>query len=172
MMVADAPALYCTVGDPKAMKYWAGGPDQRIEDTERRIAEIEEHWKEHGFGDWGVVEKQRNELIGFSGLHYIKDMPEVNLGYAFKESTWRKGYASEVCRSVLGYGFKTLGLPLVVAIIWPENIASVGLAQKRGMNYWKEFAWGGGPRVVYSMSLYDWIVSNKWVHTEAAKRCR
>src|SRR5215204_5460027 len=97
----DAPALFRTVGDPDVMRHWAPGPDTTIDATAQRIAEIERHWRAHGFGDWGVVEGATGELIGFSGLHHIAGMPEVNVGYALEQTRWGLGYASEVCRGVI-----------------------------------------------------------------------
>ena len=88
-----AADLFKTVGDPDVMRYWAPGPDNTIEATARRIADIESHWTAHGFGDWGVVERATGQLVGFSGLHYIAGMPEVNVEYAFEKSRstpWRR----------------------------------------------------------------------------------
>jgi ribosomal-protein-alanine N-acetyltransferase len=149
LTVADAPELFRTVGDPDVMKYWVGGPDKSIRATEQRIVEMEKHWNTHGFGEWGLVEKKSGQLIGFSGLHYIADVTEVNIGYAFETSRWRQGFGFETCRAILDFGFQKLGLPFVVAVIWPENIASIKLAEKLGLHFWKAFVWQEGERVAY-----------------------
>jgi [ribosomal protein S5]-alanine N-acetyltransferase len=152
LTVADAPELFRTVGDANVMRYWAGGADKNIRSTEQRIAGIETHWKTHGFGDWGIVEKKSGRLRGFSGLYYIADMAEVNIGYAFEKSRWQQGYGFETCRAVLDFGFQELGLNTIVAVIWPDNIASIKLAEKLGLRFWKEFIWQGGERVAYRIS--------------------
>ena len=149
LTVEDASEFFRTVGDPDVMKYWLGGPDKSIETTEQRIVEIENHWKTHGFGDWGIVEKKNGRIIGFSGLHYIADMAEVNIGYAFEKPKWRQGFGFEACRAILDFGFQELSLPVIVAVIWPENIASIKLAEKLGLHFWKAFVWQGGERVAY-----------------------
>jgi len=149
LRVADAPELFRTVGDPDVMKYWVGGADRSTGSTERRIVEIEDHWKAHGFGDWGVVERKSGRLLGFSGLHHVADMVEVNMGYAFEKTKWRQGFGFETCQAVLDFGFQRLGLDMVVAVIWPDNGASIRLAEKLGLRFWKEFTWQGGERVIY-----------------------
>ncbi len=135
MTADDAPALFETVGDPQVMLYWVGGADPNVAATEQRIADLKAHWGRHGFGDWGLVEKHSQELIGFAGLHYIDGMPEVNLGYALRRSKWRQGFALEAGRALLAHGLKTLGLSTIVAVIWPDNAASIALAQRLGMRF-------------------------------------
>lgn len=152
LQVGDAAELYRTVGDPAVMRFWAPGPDGTIQATEQRILEIETHWKVHGFGDWGIIEKSSGRLIGFSGLHFIADMEEVNIGYAFEKSRWHQGLGFEACRAILSFGFTELGLSQVVAVIHPDNRASNQLAQKCGLHFWKAFEWSGRNRVVYEIS--------------------
>jgi RimJ/RimL family protein N-acetyltransferase len=114
------------------------------------------HWAEHGFGDWGVIEKESGRLIGFSGLHYVAYIDEVNIGYAFEKSKWRQGIGYEIGQAILDFGFRTLDLSEVVATIMPDNIASIKLAEKFGMSFWKRFTWGGTTHVAYSMTCENW----------------
>jgi RimJ/RimL family protein N-acetyltransferase len=148
----DAADLFRTVGDPDVMRYWAPGPDATIEATARRIAEIEAHWEAHGFGDWGVVEQATGALIGFAGLHHIAGMPEVNVGYAFEKSRWGHGYGTDVCQALIAYGFERLRLPEIVAVIAPQNRASIRVAEKSGLVFWKRFEWSGRDRVAYRIT--------------------
>jgi [ribosomal protein S5]-alanine N-acetyltransferase len=140
------------VGDPTVMAHWHPGADPDVAATRDRILAIQRHWREHGFGDWGVEENASGYLIGFSGLHYIDGMREVNLGYAFRRDAWRRGFGTEVCRKVLDVGLNTLGLGEIVAVISPANIASMRLAEKVGMAYWKKTTWSGLPRIVYRIA--------------------
>jgi RimJ/RimL family protein N-acetyltransferase len=138
------------------MRYWLGGPDTSIHVTEQRIEEMEQHWKAHGVGDWGLVEQQTDRVIGFSGLHHITDRPDVNIGYALERPYWRQGLASEACQAVLWYGFQQWHFSTIVAVIWPENAASIHCAQKLGLRYWKALQWQGGARVVYRIDRDDY----------------
>ena len=138
------------------MRYWYPGPDANVEQTARRIGDIEAHWRRYGFGDWAVVDRSSDELIGFSGLHHIADMAEVNIGYVLEPPYWRRGLGSEVCRHVLDYGFTQLALPEVVAVIDPRNDASIGVVRKLGLTLRERCAWQGQARVVYALMQAEW----------------
>lgn len=157
----DAHALFQVVGDPKVMEFWAPGPDQIIEQTLNRITAINEHWNVHGFGDWAVIEKKHNQLIGFCGLHYITDHAEVNIGYALDQSKWRLGFGSELVHFILEFGFKYLRLREIVAVIDPQNAASLKLIQKHGLHYWKMSSYLERPRVVYKLAAESFLSSNE-----------
>ena len=154
---SDSECLFRTVGDPDVMAHWWPGEDPDIEATLRRIAWINKHWTKHGFGDWGMWEKEKSRLIGFCGLHYISNMPEVNIGYAFEKSRWRLGYGYEATTAILSFGFNQIGLNEIVAVIVPENLPSRRLAEKAGMLFWKSFLWEGRDRVAYIARKEEYV---------------
>lgn len=61
------------------------------------------------------------------------DDPDV--GYAFLEPFWGRGYASEVAAATLVHGRDVLGLPTIVAITKLENAGSIAVLKKIGMKY-------------------------------------
>jgi len=48
---------------------------------------------------------------------------------------WGRGYATEAARTLLRYGFDTLGLEKIVAIVKPDNAASIKVVEKIGLKY-------------------------------------
>lgn len=146
---ADIDALHRCTGDAAVMRFWHPGPDADDAATASRIAEIEAHWREHGFGDYGVLARDSGELIGFARLHYIAGMTEVNLGYALVPARWRRGLGTELCAMLLAHGFTSLGLPEIVAVIDPRNAASVALVGKCGFSLRERLLWQGQQRLVY-----------------------
>jgi ribosomal-protein-alanine N-acetyltransferase len=152
----DAAALFCIVGDPTVMRYWAPGPDHDVSETSARINDIDEHWRVHGFGDWALVSRPDGVVIGFGGLHHLADMTEVNIGYALEKARWHQGMGTEVCRLLLDHGFRELSLPRIVAVIDPRNTASIKLVEKLGLSLWKRFLWAGRERVAYAIAREEW----------------
>ena len=148
----DAAALHRCTGDRGVMRYWHPGSDADVAATEGRIAEIDEHWQRHGFGDFAVIERETGALVGFAGLHHIDGMAEVNAGYALVPGCWRRGLGTELCRLLLAHGFADLGLPEIVAVIDPRNDASLTLAERCGLGFRRQFTWQGRPRVLYAMT--------------------
>ena len=149
---ADADALHRCTGDPAVMRYWYPGPDVDVGATTARIAEIEAHWRDHGFGDYAVVARDSRDLIGFAGLHHIAGIAEVNLGYVLLPAYWRRGLGAELCAALLAHGFTGLGLPEVVAVVDPRNVASVALAERSGLTLCGETTWQGQSRLVLALT--------------------
>src|SRR5262249_41871593 len=58
---------------------------------------------------------------------------EPELGYTFHRSSWGQGYASEATGLVFGYLQDVLRLPRVVSLIHPENVRSLRVAQRFGV---------------------------------------
>jgi [ribosomal protein S5]-alanine N-acetyltransferase len=148
----DAAGLYGCTGDAEVMHYWYPGPDADVAKAGRRIAEIEAHWQRYGFGDYAVLARDSDDLIGFAGLHHIAGVTEANVGYALVPSYWRRGLGAELCRTLLVHGFAVLGLPEIVAVIDPRNTASVALAEHCGLGFRRELLWQGQPRVLHAIT--------------------
>lgn len=155
LSLEDSESLFQVFGDPQVMKYWIGGADGSMDSTRHRVVEINKHWETHQFGDWGIYLKSNLELIGFGGLHYISNMKEVNIGYAFKKPMWGNGFGFEACKEILRVGFTELEFRRVVAVIWPDNMASINLVKKCGFQYWKSIIWNDSDRVVYFIDNAD-----------------
>ncbi len=92
-------------------------------------------WEEPGgFGPWAVVEKASGKLIGHGGLRRweaLGNAPE--LLYMPDDTAWGKGYASEIARAALRFGFEVLDLPEIVAAAAPENAFSIRVMEQAGM---------------------------------------
>lgn len=92
-------------------------------------------YAEHGFGMWVVAPLGAAAPIGLAGLVRRDVLPHVDVGYAFLERAWGRGYAEEAARGVLQYAQGTLGLGKICAIINPSNLASRRVLEKIGLRY-------------------------------------
>ena len=84
----------------------------------------------HGLGVYAVVEKQSNKLIGHCG---VRGLPcgRTEILYAYCESVWGKGYATEAAMAVLeNHSHRPL-----IAVSYPENNGSIGVIKKLGFSY-------------------------------------
>lgn len=99
-----------------------------------------------------MILKQAHQLIGYCGLaiESIDHKSETELGHRFSQSFLGKGLATEAAKATLSYGFYELKLPRIVAIVEPENIASVRVIKKLGMHYEKQTLFYGLNMSVYS----------------------
>lgn len=144
LTMRDAGFMVEMWNDP-GVNQFIGGP-KTPDQTKQKIQDAVEHQARHGFARWAVTLKPSGELIGLCGpmLREIAGTEEVELGYAFPRLHWGRGYATEAAKASLDYCFAHLGHRRVVAIIRPENHASIGVILKIGMGFERAIPWDGG----------------------------
>lgn len=88
-----------------------------------------------GFGV--LVERATGQVIGFAGLLPCDALgePDHELGFVLRRSAWGRGYATEIGRGQLDYGFNGLGLTRLLALVSPANNASIAALGKIGMTF-------------------------------------
>jgi len=132
----DVAAAYEMNLDPEVSKYTHDGGVQEREEIEKRIQEdVLGDYNRNGYGRFAVVEKQDNCFIGFSGLKYLPDFAQTDLGYRFVRKYWGKGIAIEAGVASLDFGFNTLKLQEIIAIALEGNKASFRVMEKLGFTY-------------------------------------
>jgi ribosomal-protein-alanine N-acetyltransferase len=104
---------------------------------------------QHGFGHWAVCLSGHDELIGFCGLKFLDDIPEVELLYGLAPAYWHRGLATEAAHAMLRFGFETIGLTRIYAITDTPNTASAAVMQRLGMQFEKRFEHNGLDSVRY-----------------------
>jgi RimJ/RimL family protein N-acetyltransferase len=62
----------------------------------------------------------------------------VNLGYRFAVEAWGQGFATEMGKAALDYGFSSLNLKEVYGYVRPNHVASIRVLEKIGMQRWGE----------------------------------
>jgi RimJ/RimL family protein N-acetyltransferase len=94
-----------------------------------------ERYNKDGCGLWGVIHKENNEFLGQCGLtiQNINNKEYLEIGYLFKKEHWHKGYATEVAFACKKYAFEILHAEKVYSIIRENNIASLNVAKRIGM---------------------------------------
>jgi ribosomal-protein-alanine N-acetyltransferase len=89
-------------------------------------------YEHHGFGLWAVVEKASDRIIGMCGLIQRPNLAHADLGYAFLPEYFGKGFAFEACTASIAAASRDFGMPQLLAIVNPDNIASRRLLEKLG----------------------------------------
>ncbi len=123
--------------DPVVTRFIGGKPRSR-EDSWVRILRYAGMWRLIGYGLWVVEEKATGRLVGEAGFHELRrdiepsfeGMPEA--GWAFLPSVHGTGIASEVMLAAHDWAKGKPDFATTVAIIDPDNAASLKLAAKLG----------------------------------------
>ena len=144
-VVEDASAIEAVFCDPAVMRYSDGveSPEWVQEWLTNMIHKCYPKW---GFGAWAIEEKSARDVIGYCGLSRFPSRcgpDEAELGFRLVRNHWGCGYATEAALPTCDLGLRVLGLSRIVAIIDPDNIASVHVAQKVGMRYRREIMFDG-----------------------------
>jgi len=138
---ADAEAYLGVRYHPDVAK-WLLPPDREpIEAARATIKRFAVSWRERRYAPWGVF--LDGQLIGQGGLNYVPEFDGTEVLWALHPDAWGKGYATEVARVALGYGFDNLGLDLIFAITKPDNLASQAVMKRLGLVHTKNVIYRG-----------------------------
>jgi RimJ/RimL family protein N-acetyltransferase len=130
---ADVDELAALFADPDVMRYVGNGEPADRAEAEKALTSIIGHWIRHGFGRWAVEDKHTREFVGYGGLRSLFGTPEVV--YHLAKRHWGKGFATELARASLRYGFDVHNFDRIVAIAKPGNTASIHVMEKIGMQF-------------------------------------
>jgi [ribosomal protein S5]-alanine N-acetyltransferase len=150
-IILETPRLYLrpfTEADTSLIQQLNNNPDV-VKYLHEPLLETEEQAKnillDHilpqyklNLGRWATFIKDTDEFIGWCGLKYRPELEEIDLGYRFSPKYWGIGYATEAAQHVLNYGLKTLKLKVITGRAHVENIASLKVLEKIGMQYVKD----------------------------------
>jgi RimJ/RimL family protein N-acetyltransferase len=107
-------------------------------------------YRKHGFGRGACILKSTGEHIGFAGLKHLDELGEVDVAYRLLPAYWGQGLATEAALASVHYGFTTLGLPRIMGLVMPANIASARVLEKTGLRYVGDVSYWG-----YEFSKYE-----------------
>jgi RimJ/RimL family protein N-acetyltransferase len=131
----DLDAYARLSADPQVMEYFPR-PLSRDE-SDASAGRFRDHFAAHGFGMWVVEVPGVAPFIGFVGLCWVPFeaafTPAVEIGWRLAVEHWGLGYAAEAAQAALAAGFEQAGLDEVVSMAAPENLRSLSIMEKLGM---------------------------------------
>jgi RimJ/RimL family protein N-acetyltransferase len=151
---SDLDAHAAIMGDAEVVRYLGGTPFTR-EDSWRRLLCGPGLWAVLGFGYWAVERRDDGVLIGQVGFaDFKRDMePGIEglpeMGWILAPQAQGKGYASEAVAAGLAWADEMLKAPEIVAIIDPDNGASIRVAEKAGFGARQEARYRNEPILLF-----------------------
>lgn len=145
---ADVAALWSDA----TVTAFVGGPTNE-EDSWARLLRYAGSWALLGFGSWAVREAAGGEYVGGigfldarrTGVAGFDGDPEI--GWSLNARHQGKGYATEAVRAALGWGggrFKR-----TVAMIHPDNAASLAVARRCGFRQFGDGSYKDAPTTLW-----------------------
>ncbi|MCB9993325.1 MAG: GNAT family N-acetyltransferase [Hyphomicrobiaceae bacterium] len=105
---------------------------------------------------WPLILKSTGQPIGHCGLleKQFDGVPEIELIYVLAARHWGQGYAREISAALIGHAREPLGLKRLVALISPDNGASIRTALSLGFALDREFVReDGSTKLLYALDL-------------------
>lgn len=156
----DLPAFAVIRSNAEVMQHISTRKPQSVDEVRWVLQLIIRNWRDVGFDRWAVVNKADNRLLGWCGLNYLDDTEEVEIGYGIARECWGQGLIPEVAKATLRYGFEEMQLDKIVAVAFPENLASQRVMQKLGMRYKKTAPFIDGNLVYYEIYRHEFAVDD------------
>ncbi|XZF12552.1 GNAT family N-acetyltransferase [Chitinophagaceae bacterium MMS25-I14] len=129
----DKDDLFILRSDKNIMQFIPRPLAQTSDDVAALIRMINEGTDRNETINWAMVDKANDTVIGTIG--YVRMQPEdyrAEVGYMLHPGYQGKGIMQEALAAVLDYGFITLKLHSVLAVIDPGNTASEKLLIRNG----------------------------------------
>ncbi len=155
LVPADAEAYAAMRFHPEVARWLPPAPADPEEAVRSTIERFASGWSQRRYAPWGVFREGR--LIGHGGLNYVPEFGQTEVLWALHPSAWGRGYATEVARAALGYGFGTLSLDLIFAMTLPDNRASQAVMKRIGLTYRRRVEYKGFRDIVwFDMDRQAW----------------
>ena len=137
LVAADAQPLYHIYQGEGVLQYFPNPTPPPLEKVERFIAAQQAHWERYGYGNWAIQLSEpllaAEPLIGWAGLQFLPETGETEVGYLLARPFWGKGYAVEAASASLRFGFEHFDFAEIIALVHPDNIASLKVAARCGL---------------------------------------
>jgi ribosomal-protein-alanine N-acetyltransferase len=131
LVPADAEDILRLRADASVSKYIARQPYTTIDEANGFIAKINTSIANNEAGYWAIALKTDNKLIGTSCIWNIQhENYRAEIGYELLPDFQGKGIMQEALGVLLNYGFNTLKLHSIEAVVYPKNVASIKLLEK------------------------------------------
>lgn len=138
----DAPFVLELLNDAEYVRFIGDKGVRTVEDACEylRTGPIASY-AQHGFGLYAMRLAGRDTAIGMCGLIKRDTLPDVDIGYALLSAHRGHGYAFEAAAAVLAHGRDTLGLTRIVAVTARDNLRSIHLLEKLGLQFEQTITW-------------------------------
>lgn len=141
----DAPFILELLNEPAFIQNIADRGVRTVEDARNYLLNGPlASYERHGFGLYGVELQATGVLVGMCGLIKRDILPDVDIGFAFLQRYWGRGYATEAAEAMMRCGRERHQLKQIVAIVSPGNTASINVLQKLGLCFERMIPWADG----------------------------
>jgi len=158
MASLDAEDIFAAFSDPEVVRFMDIDPQVDVAQSQAVIAWAQ-HLRATGQGvRWVIRWREDRAFVGTCGFNslVLERGCRGEIGYDVRRSAWGEQVMNEVMPLLVRYGFGTLGLRRIEAMVTPGNSWSCALLERHGFEcegvlrqygFWKDAFWD---QIVYS----------------------
>ena len=136
--VDDAKFILTLLNTPGWLEYIGDKNVRSVEDAVNYLENVPiKSYRENGFGLWLTLLKNNSTPIGMCGLIKRESLDDIDIGFALLPEYSKLGYGYEIANATLNYANEVLRIDKVVAITDSNNIPSIKLLNKLGLQFEK-----------------------------------
>jgi RimJ/RimL family protein N-acetyltransferase len=128
----DAEEIFYTYASKSDVTRFVSWPThQTLEDTKAFLRYAINGWDNGTDYSFAVRLRESSRLIGSIGV--INEDGKLQFGYVFSPTQWNKGYATEVCTSLMNILRNQKGVYRIQSFVDAENVSSAKVLMKSGL---------------------------------------
>ena len=134
--IDDAPFVLTLLNEPSFLRFIGDKKVRNLEDARQYILTGPvASYEQHDFGLLLIELKDSHTPTGMCGLLKREDLPDPDIGFAFLPDYRGQGLAFEAATAVMKDARERLKLNQVLAIVNPDNDASIKLLERLGLRF-------------------------------------
>jgi len=142
--------------DPVVMRYVDKGPLDNEQAGSLWSRLINEFYPNGIDTIWAVFAKDDGRYVGNASLRPRPErQSDWEIGYYLKCAEWGKGFATEIATRLVRYGCEVAGLDEVYATVDKENLASIKVLEKSGLEFFRKEYDDDGVFCIYRLKYPD-----------------
>lgn len=131
MQEDDIPMLLAMESDPEVMRYSTGVKPADEARRQELLAWLREPLTR--LGHWAITVD--GAAVGWVSLVPLAGTDSIQLAYRLQRAAWGKGHASQAAKQLCEYAWRETEVSELVAVVWPDNQASVRVLEKLGFAF-------------------------------------
>lgn len=152
----DSDFILKLVNSPNWLEFIGDKGVKTVEDAKEYLESGPiKSYRENGYGLWLVQLKDTNIPIGMCGLVNRETLENIDIGFAMLPDYSKLGYGLEIANATMFYVKYNLKINKVIAITDANNIASIRLLTKIGLNFEKTLKFSENDRVLVFSSTQN-----------------
>lgn len=129
----DAHDILKFLSDNEVMKHYGTEPFQTIDEALSAISRYESMFTKKEGIRWGITLKGENKVIGSFAFHdMVHEHYRTQIAFVLSKNYWGQGIAQEALKASIKYGFQSMDIHRIEALIEPPNVASLKLVERLG----------------------------------------